>query len=116
MDRQQTADRPAPAGRRPAGGPPADLRPAWWGLVTLAAGALAVPLLLVDPVLAVVLGIVVTVVGLLGARSSTGTERRLHLTGAALGVTAEVVLVLALTVLGSSVGAAAPWPTLVSVQ
>ena len=95
---------------------PAVIRPAWWGRVTLAVGALSVPLVLVDPVFAAALGIVVVVVGVLGARSSTGTERRLHLAGTALGVVTEVVLVLALTVLGSSVGAAAPWPTLVAVQ
>lgn len=95
---------------------PAGTRPAWWGLATLVAGAVSVPLVLVDPVFAAALGIVVGVVGVLGARSSTGTERRQHLAGAALGVVTEVVLVLALTVLGSSLGAVAPWPTLVSVS
>jgi hypothetical protein len=115
---RQLADRPAntrPAGTRPAGTRPADVRPAWWGLVTLVAGALSVPLVLVDPVLAATLGIVVGMVGVLGARSSTGTERRQHVAGAVLGAVTEVVLVLALTVLGSSLGAAAPWPTLVNV-
>ena len=94
---------------------PAGTRPAWWGRVTLGAGALSVPLVLVDPVFAAALGLVVAVVGVLGARSSTGTERRQHLAGTTLGVVTEVLLVLALTVLGSSVGAAAPWPTLVAV-
>jgi hypothetical protein len=115
---RQLAGRPAeaaPAGSRPGSTRPADGRPAWWGLVTLLAGAAAVPLVLVDPVFAAVLGIVVLVVGVLGARSSSGTERRQHVAGAVLGVATEVVLVLALTVLGSSLGAAAPWPTLVSV-
>lgn len=105
-----------PAGRdprsRPASGPAA--RPAWAGLVTLTAGALSIPLVLVDPVLAGTLGIVCLVVGVLGARSSTGTERRHHVAGAALGTATEVVLVLALTVLGSSLGAAAPWPASVT--
>jgi hypothetical protein len=108
----QLADRPTAA---PAPGTrPADLRPAWWGLVTLVAGAAAVPLVLVDPVFAAVLGFVVAVVGVLGARSSAGTERRQHVAGATLGVLTEVLLVLALTVLGSSLGAAAPWPTAVT--
>jgi hypothetical protein len=70
---------------------------------------------LVDPVLAAALGIVCVVVGVLGARTSSGTERRHHVAGATLGAVTEVVLVLALTVLGSSLGSAAPWPTLVSV-
>ncbi len=104
-----TADRP-PTTR------PAEVRPAWWGLVTLTAGAAALPLVLVDPVFAAVLGIVVAVVGVLGARSSSGTERRQHLAGVALAVLTEVVLVLTLTVLGPTLGTVAPWPTLVAVQ
>ncbi|GAB3359182.1 hypothetical protein [Modestobacter lapidis] len=110
---RQLADRPAEV--RPAPTGPAGARPAWWGLVTLVAGALSVPLVLVDPVFAAALGIVVGVVGVLGARSSSGTERRQHLAGTAFGITTEVLLVLALTVLGSSLGAAAPWPVLVAV-
>ena len=98
-----------PVGRQATAGPAT--RPAWSGLVTLTAGALSVPLVLVDPVLAATLGIVCLVGGVLGARTSTGTERRHHAAGAALGAVTEVVLVLALTVLGSSLGAAAPWPT-----
>ncbi len=94
--------------------PTAD-RPAWSGLATLAAGALSVLVVLVDPAFAATLGIVVAVVGVLGARSSTGSERRQHVAGAALGLVTEVVLVLALTVLATSVGAVAPWPTLVAV-
>ena len=59
-----TADRRSPAA--PPGTGPADLRPAWWGLVPLVAGAAALPLVLVDPVFAAVLGAVVAVVGVLG--------------------------------------------------
>ena len=103
----QLADRPAPA-------PRAD-RPAWWGLVPLAAGALSVPLVLVDPVLAATLGTVCVVVGVLGARTSAGAERRHHAAGAVLGAVTVVLLVLALTVLASSLGAAAPWPAQVTV-
>jgi hypothetical protein len=102
------------SGRRATAGREATARPAWSGLVTLTAGALSVPLVLIDPVLAATLGIVCVVAGVLGARTSPGTERRHHLAGAALGVVTEVLLVLALTVLGSSLGAAAPWPTLVT--
>jgi hypothetical protein len=54
------------------------------------------------------------VVGVLGARTSTGPERRHHLAGAALGTVTEVLLVLALTLLGSSLGAAAPWPATIT--
>ena len=96
-------------------GPRVTGRPAWWGLVPLTAGALSVPLVLVDPVLAATLGVVCVVVGVLGARTSSGPERRHHLAGAALGVVTEVVLVLALTVLSSPLCEVAPWPTLVAV-
>jgi hypothetical protein len=108
----QLADRAT--GTRPVDTRPAEVRPAWWGLVILVAGASSVPLVLVDPAFAATLGIVCGVVGVLGARSSTGTERRHHMAGATLGVVTEVVLVLALTVFGSSLAAAAPWPTLVT--
>ena len=90
-------------------------RPVWWGLVPFTAGALSLPLVLVDPVLAATLGIVCVVVGVLGARTSSGAERRHHLAGAALGVVTEVVLVLTLTVLSSPLGEVAPWPPLVAV-
>jgi hypothetical protein len=103
-----------PSGRRTTAGREATARPAWSGLVTLTAAALSVPLVLVDPVLAATLGIVCVVVGVLGARTSTGTERRHHLAGAALGTVTEVLLVLALTLLGSSLGAAAPWPATIT--
>ena len=116
--RSREAPRDGERGRQPAGrastarpAPGASARPAWSGLVTLTAGALSVPLVLADPVLAATLGMVSLVGGVLGARTSTGTERRHHAAGAALAAVTEVVLVLALTVLGSSLGAAAPWPT-----
>ena len=99
----------------PTPGPAAAGRPAWWGLVPLTAGALSVPLVLVDPVLAATLGIVCVVVGVLGARTSSGPERRHHLAGAALGVVTEVLLVLALTVLSSPLIAVVDSPTLVAV-
>ena len=109
MDRtQQPADRPT-AETRSAG------RPAWWGLVPLTAGALSVPLVLVDPVLAATLGLVCVAVGVLGARTSSGTERRHHVAGAALGGVTEVVLVLALTLLSSPLGTVVEPPPLVAV-
>ena len=103
------------SGRRATAGREATARPAWSGLVTLTAGALSVPLVLIDPVLAATLGIVCVVVGVLGARTSCGPERRHHLAGAAFGVVTEVVLVLALTVLSSPLGAVVESPTLVAV-
>jgi hypothetical protein len=54
---------------------------------------------LLDPVLAATLGMVCVAVGVLGARTSAGAERRHHMAGAILGAVTEVLLVLALTVL-----------------
>jgi hypothetical protein len=98
------------AGIVPAGAAvPAAGRPAWWGLVPLTAGAASVPLLLVDPLLAGALGLVCVAMGLLGARTSQGRERRRHL-AAALGTATVVLLVGALTVLDTSLGQVLPDP------
>ena len=89
---------------------PADGRPAWWGLVPVTAGAASLPLLLVDPLLAGALGLVCVAMGLLGARTSQGRERRQHLAAAALGTATVVLLVGALTVLDTSLGQVLPDP------
>jgi hypothetical protein len=100
----------APAGVLPGVLVAAAGRPVWWGLVPLTAGAASVPLLLVDPMLAGALGLVCVALGLLGARTSRGRERRQHLAAAALGTATVVLLVGALTVLDTSLGQVLPDP------
>lgn len=77
-------------------------RPRWAPAATVFVGALSLPLIVVNPVLAALAAVVAVTAGVVGSRSQDGSQRGLYRLGAALGIVSLVLLlVAALTLLAS---------------
>lgn len=88
---------------------PAQSWPRRLGLTVAAAGALSLPLVLVNPLMAAVLAVSSLVVGLVGARRTRGGDRWSYQLGAILGgIATALLLVLALLLVGVGTGQGVP--------